>query len=88
MHVNHWQDLILAVSMAAFNIALIPSVMSKHKPAVNTSLLTAVFLVPVVVVYVTLSLWYSAVMVAINCILWTTLMIQKYIQTREKTKQE
>jgi hypothetical protein len=86
MHVNDWQDIVLAISFAAFNVALIPSMISDQKPAIGTSLLTTTFLIPGLVVYISLSLWYSAIMTAINISFWATLLIQKYLQTRTKAK--
>jgi hypothetical protein len=85
MHANDWQDIILAISFAAFNVALIPSVVGKKKPAFYTSLLTATFLVPGLIVYINLSLWYSAIMTAINIGLWVTLLIQEYRLSKQKS---
>ncbi len=84
MHINDWRDIVLAISFAVFNIALIPSIISKHKPALGTSLVTATFLIPGLVVYISLSLWYSAIMTAINISLWTTLSIQRYLQSKNE----
>jgi hypothetical protein len=83
MHTNDWQDIVLAISFAVFNVALVPSVISKHKPALGTSLLTTVFLIPGLVVYISLSLWYSVIMTVINIGLWTTLLIQRYLQSKK-----
>lgn len=80
---HHWQDLVLSISLLAFNVALIPSVIGKHKPRLATSLLTAAFLLPEVVVFVSLSLWYSLAMTVLNALLWTTLAIQRYMQSQE-----
>lgn len=88
MHANDWQDIVLSISFAVFNIALIPSVISKHKPAIGTSLLTTTFLIPGLIVYISLSLWYSAAMTLINIILWATLLIQKHNQLKEKEDKE
>jgi hypothetical protein len=76
---HHWQDIVLSISLLAFNIALIPSVIGEHKPRLATSVLTALFLLPEVVVFINLSLWYSFIMASINTLLWTTLAIQQYI---------
>ncbi len=77
---HHWQDLVLAISVFAFNIALIPSVLGKQKPRFATSVLTAIFLIPEIVVFANLSLWYSFVMALTNALLWITLAAQRYRQ--------
>ena len=86
MHIHHWQDAVLAISFAVFNIALIPSVLSKHKPALGTSLLTTTFLVPGLVVYISLSLWYSVAMTIINIGLWATLLVQRIMLNKKDSK--
>lgn len=73
----------LAVSILGFNIALVPTVFSKSKPALSTSAMTVVFMVATVVVYVSLSLWYSAAMSSINALLWATLGVQKGLASRD-----
>lgn len=75
-----WQDLVLAICVLAFNIALVPSVIGKDKPRISTSLMTFVFLLPQAYVFLTLSLWYSFIMSATNAILWFILAIQKVRQ--------
>lgn len=72
-----WQDWVLAVTVAAFNIALIPSIVGKDKPRLATSVLTASFLIPQAIVFFSLSLWYSFIMACINTLLWIVLAIQK-----------
>jgi hypothetical protein len=77
----HWQDTVLSISILALNIALVPSLWGKNKPRLTTSLLTALFLLPQVLVFISLSLWYSLTMVSINSVLWIILAIQ---QARKK----
>lgn len=75
---NHWQDWVLSGTVAAFNIALIPSVIGKDKPRLITSILTASFMLPQAIVFFSLSLWYSFTMAGINATLWGILAIQKF----------
>ena len=82
---HHWQDVVLAVSFLAFNIALLPSVFGKHKPAIGTSILTATFLIPGLIVYYDLSLWYSTAMTLINFLLWVILAFQGYGLVKKKS---
>jgi hypothetical protein len=65
-----------------FAVALIPSVTSKEKPALSTSLPTGVVLLIFALTYVTLSLWFSAASTAATGILWLTMAAQKYRQLR------
>ncbi|HET7320415.1 MAG TPA: hypothetical protein VFI84_02395 [Candidatus Saccharimonadales bacterium] len=80
---HHWQDTILAVSILGFNIALVPTVFGKSKPHLSTSITTVIFLLATVVVYVSLSLWYSASMGFLNATLWTILATQRWLQGRK-----
>jgi ADP-ribose pyrophosphatase YjhB (NUDIX family) len=70
--------------LAAFNIALIPSVIGKQKPRLATSILTALFLLPELAVFGSLTYWYSFSMTLLNTLLWTTLAIQRIRQTLKK----
>lgn len=79
---HHWQDWVLAGCVLAFNIALVPSVLNSQKPKLLTSALTALFLIPEVIVFLSLSLWYSFIMALINALLWTTLALQRFMQMR------
>ena len=81
---HHWQDIVLASSFMVFNLALLPSVIGRNKPALGTSLLTTIFLIPGLVVYLSLSLWYAAIMTAINFLLWVTLVTQEYARAKKK----
>lgn len=71
-----WQDVVLAISICGFNIALIPSLFSKSKPALSTSILTASLQIAVMIVFLSLMLWYSAAMSFINFALWSALAVQ------------
>lgn len=75
-----WQDIVLAICIAAFNVALIPSIFGKSKPQLSTSVLTFSFLIPQAIVFFSLSLWYSFIMAVINATLWAILAIQKVKQ--------
>lgn len=70
----------------AFNIALLPSIKATHKPKLATSIMAAVFLVPEVIVFLSLSLWYSFTMAFINMLLWSTLAWQRCRQIRSQSQ--
>lgn len=76
------QDIILAVSSLLFSVALIPSMIGPHKPAITTSLLTAMVLFVIAGTYISLSLWFSAVTISINGICWLVLVLQKFKTAR------
>jgi hypothetical protein len=77
---HHWQDIVLAIGSFVFALALIPSIISKDKPALWTSLLTGSVLFVFTVTYATLSLWYATVTTAFSASLWVVLAIQKILQ--------
>ena len=79
---NSWQDLVLATSYIVFNIALIPSIIGKDKPNLKTSIITATFQIPCFIVYLSLSLWFSAALAALNFSLWAILALQKKAQSK------
>jgi len=73
-----WQDMVLMVGNIIFVISLFPSILTKNKPSIWTSILSAVVLYIFVITYISLSLWGSAIATLIVSILWTILAIQKY----------
>jgi hypothetical protein len=77
---NSIQDIILTGGFLIFIVALIPSVISKDKPALLTSLPTGIVTVVFVGVYVSLNLWYSAVTTALLAVMWLVLAAQKMRQ--------
>ena len=77
---HKWQDLVLAVGLVIFNLALVPSLVSRNKPALLTSTLTALVVTSVIAVYISFSLWFSTVMGTVNFLLWATLAVQAYKQ--------
>lgn len=72
-----WQDIVLAACILGFNIALIPTIIGRHKPHASTGIMTATFQIIAFVVYVTLALWYSAAMALLNAMLWAVIVGQK-----------
>lgn len=79
-----WQDYVLAVGAFFFSIALIPSLRSQDKPAVLTSILTAVTLAVFAVTFATLNLWLSAIAEAIGVVCWSVLAWQVVLQKRKQ----
>lgn len=81
---DNWQDIVLAISVLAFNVALVPSLIGKQKPRIATSLITATFVLPQVIVFMSLSLWYSFAMALINAIFWFSLAVQGFFQQKTR----
>lgn len=73
-----WQDIVFTVGAGLFIVALLPSVFSKNKPDIKTSLLTATILTVFSMTYATLSLYFSAVVTMATAALWGFLAWQKY----------
>lgn len=74
----HWQDLVLTIGQILFIISLIPSITSKHKPALTTSLISGVVLMLFAATYINLSLVFAAIGTFITGVLWLILAYQKY----------
>ena len=74
----HWQDVVLTIGQVIFIIALFPSILSKDKPALQTSMLTSAVAFSIAVVYLTLSIPFAAISAALNGTLWLVLVAQKW----------
>ncbi|MDO8620333.1 MAG: hypothetical protein Q7R64_03230 [bacterium] len=79
-----WQDIVFSVGQWIFIIALIPSLLSKEKPALSTSLMTGTVLAVFAFTYSTLSLWTASVSTVLSAGTWFVLAVQKYNSDRKK----
>lgn len=75
---SSWQDISLMLCNLVFLIALIPSLMSRDKPAKLTSLITASALTVYTVTYITLPFPYTTFVVALSAVAWWVLFFQKW----------
>jgi hypothetical protein len=73
----HWQDVVIGLSYVFFDLALIPSLRTRDKPALQTSLITGTLNVAIALTQITLGLWFSTIATSINALLWLTLAYQK-----------
>ncbi len=73
-----WQDLVLTVGQVIFVIALIPTVVGKDKPALQTSVLTSAVSFSFMAVYVSLSVPFASITAALNGSMWLVLAVQKW----------
>lgn len=78
-----WQDLVFTTGQIIFSIALIPSILSKNKPALSSSLITSLFLFVYALVYTTMSLWFASITTAVTASLWFVLAAQKYLTAKK-----
>jgi len=79
-----WQDIIITILAIFFSYALIPQVYQGFKTKkgvinLQTSIITATGAFIIGLIYITLGLIFSAIMMFINASLWTCLVIQKKI---------
>jgi hypothetical protein len=82
----HWQDFIFTAGNIIFALALIPSILSKNKPAISTSLITGIMIYIFSLSYFSLTLWFSAIASFISGSLWLILALQKYLSLRGKPR--
>lgn len=75
-----WQDIIFSIGQWIFIFALFPSIFGSDKPALISSILTCTILMVYVLVYVSLSLWITAVSVGLLALTWFVLAVQKYFK--------
>ncbi len=73
-----WQDLVLTVGQVIFVIALVPTVVGKDKPALQTSVLTSMVSFSFMAVYVSLSVPFASMTAALNGSMWLVLAVQKW----------
>jgi len=75
-----WQDILLSIGQFVFAVALLPSVFSKDKPALSTSLTTGIVLAIFAFTYFTLKLWSAATFAVLVGAIWFILAVQKYFK--------
>ncbi len=57
----HWQETVLALGQIIFIIALLPSVFSKDKPEIWTSVITGSVALSIAITYITMKIPIAAV---------------------------
>lgn len=83
----HWQDLVFTVGSLSFSVALLPMLRrGADRPPIFSSSLTSFWLIAYGVVFVTLSLVFSAITSIINGILWGTIAFLKWREPRVRKK--
>jgi hypothetical protein len=79
-----WEDIVLAIANVLMGYALIPQVILGFKQrkktiSTQTSLITFIALVSVVICYVSFGLYFSIIVGSFTTILWLILLIQSII---------
>jgi len=73
-----WQDIVIATCQLAFLPSMLPTLLSKDKPALFTSVMNAAIVSVITITMSTLYLWFSVVTGTITAIIWAILAIQKW----------
>ena len=73
-----WQDLVLTVGQVIFVIALLPTVVGRDKPALQTSVLTSAVSFSFMAVYISLSVPFASLTAALNGTMWLVLALQEW----------
>ncbi|MGE3960846.1 MAG: hypothetical protein AB7F65_04115 [Dehalococcoidia bacterium] len=71
-----WQDVVLAVGGFVIAAGIIPTILSRVKPALFTTGTIVVVLGVSGVAFATLGLWLTAVGVALQFVLWSIVLVQ------------
>jgi len=71
-----WQDIVISVAQIGFVIALLPSIRSKEKPAIATSIMNVILVCTIAMSLLTLRLWFSSFTAFLIAAAWAVLAIQ------------
>lgn len=81
-----WQEIVLALGQIVFIIALLPSVFSKDKPEIWTSIITGTVALSISITYATMSIPLASVSAFFNFVFWSLLAYQKLKQMKASPK--
>jgi hypothetical protein len=71
-----WQDFVIMLSVFGLSFSLIPSILSKHKPAKSSCILSIILASLILICFATLHLWLSVSAEIASIITWGILLIQ------------
>ncbi|MEX1027637.1 MAG: hypothetical protein WD049_06480 [Candidatus Paceibacterota bacterium] len=80
-----WQDIVFSLGQVLFVVALLPSVFSKDKPALSSSLMTGCILATFGITYASMGLYWSAGTAAAIAATWFVLAVQKFLMNQKAT---
>lgn len=72
-----WQDIVMMICIFGFIPALLPSILSKNKPARLTCLLSGILLSVITICFFSLHLWLSTIAEALGAGAWFVLLFQR-----------
>jgi hypothetical protein len=72
-----WQDVVIAVAQICFIFAMLPSILSKDKPALATSIMNVVLVTTIATCLFSLHLWLAGTTAIGIAITWLILATQK-----------
>ena len=78
-----WQDWVFTIGNWVFILALLPSVWSKSKPALLTSLSTCVVLLTFALAFATMGLFLTALSTVVSSLVWGILFFQQMRRSHE-----
>ncbi len=81
-----WQDWVLGVGQLVLFLALIPSLITKQKPVLSTSIISALVLSSFATTFISLQLWFGGLATTFSALAWYTLAWQRYKQINSKTQ--
>lgn len=77
-----WQDWTISIGQIVLAAALIPTIKSKEKPPLSTSLITAIMIGTIAFCFSTLQLWFSASTAGLSSFAWFFISYQKFNQKK------
>lgn len=75
-----WQDFVFTAGNVIFIVALIPTILSKEKPPLSTSVPTAAVLIAFAVTYGSLHLWYALTSATVTALAWSIIALQRLLR--------
>jgi Ca2+-dependent lipid-binding protein len=83
-----WQEAVFFLGSLIFAAALLPSVLGKDKPAIQTSLTTGSVLLSFAIAYFTLALPFAAFITLVTVTLWYILSFQVWARNKKDSQEK
>lgn len=83
-----WQDTVIAICQFLFVGSMIPTIRGDDKPALFTSLSSAIIVSVITFSLITLEMWLTAISAAMIMVAWSILAFQKYRIDRAEKAEE
>ncbi len=81
-----WQDVVISLAQIVAVFSLLPSILSKDKPALTTCVMNFVLVMIISTCLLSLGLWFSSITAYAIAFTWLILVVQKYRIDYRKTK--